>query len=680
MKILTSLSKWILLPALLIAAYSSNAQCPTITCPANIVVNNDPGSCGAVVSFSAPTGNNPCGMISDTFLYTGAIQTFTVPAGVTTVTIVAAGAQGGSVTTTCAATGGRGARMSGDVAVTPGEVLSILVGQQGLTNGSDAGGGGGTFVVRAGNVPLVVAGGGGGATINIGTCGSNRDGLDASITTSGTASGNGMVAGGTAGNGGGASTGSGGGGGGFYTDGVAGTGLANNNGKAYVNGGIGGTGNNNDFGGYGGGGAGWFTGGNGGGGGGYSGGGTSGTQPFTGGGGGGSYNIGTNQVNTEGAQTGNGIAIISYTDPGVISQIAGLTSGSFFPGGTTTQTFIITDYLNNTDTCTFTVTVNDNEDPVPVVLNLPVLTDQCSLTATPPTATDNCGWIITATTSDSLTYDTQGNYTIHWVYDDGNGNLVYSDQDVIIEDTTAPAFTCPSDLDECDGYSSISIAPSGVSDNCGGTVIVTYHLSGATIATGSNDASAEPFNTGTTTVTYVFDDGNGNADSCNFTVTIDPLPAVSFSGLDSFYCDYYAADTLSGMPAGGIFSGPGISGIVFDPGTAGTGTHNILYSYTDGNGCENTESLSVVVDQCAGIRTDQAVSVVSVYPNPSDGSFTIQLSEAAGIEIHNSLGGLVFTQQLEPGNHMVRLSQAKGLYFMRVFSEKGVQKLSLIVE
>ncbi len=247
-----------------------------------------------------------------TFDYTGSLQTFTVPAGVISVTIDARGAQGGSVTTTCAATGGLGARMVGDVAVTPGETLSILVGQQGLTNGSDAGGGGGTYVVRAGNVPLVVAGGGGGATNNITSCGANRNGLDATITTSGTASGNGLVAGGVNGNGGGASTGSGGGGGGFLTDGVAGTGLAGNNGKAYVNGGAGGTGNDNDFGGYGGGGAGWFTGGNGGGGGGYSGGGTSGSQPFTGGGGGGSYNAGTNQVNTAGFQTGNGQVIISW--------------------------------------------------------------------------------------------------------------------------------------------------------------------------------------------------------------------------------------------------------------------------------------------------------------------------------------------------------------------------------
>ena len=105
------------------------------------------------------------------FSYTGSLQTYTVPPGATSIRIVAAGAQGGSVTVSCAASGGLGAQMEGDFAVTPGEVLSVLVGQQGLTNGADAGGGGGSFVVRTGNVPLLIAGGGGGATNNIGSCG-----------------------------------------------------------------------------------------------------------------------------------------------------------------------------------------------------------------------------------------------------------------------------------------------------------------------------------------------------------------------------------------------------------------------------------------------------------------------------------------------------------------------------
>ncbi|MBK8329405.1 MAG: T9SS type A sorting domain-containing protein [Bacteroidetes bacterium] len=264
--------------------------------------------------YAETQGGAPGG--SQTFNYTGSIQTFTVPAGVTSITMEARGAQGGSINVNCVASGGLGARMIGDVAVTPGEVISVLVGQQGFTNGADAGGGGGSFVVRTGNIPLVVAGGGGGASNNIGNCGVNLAGGPGLTTLDGGASGSGMVAGGINGNGGGANFGSGGGGGGFFTDGIAGSGLANNNGKSYLNGGIGGTGNNNDFGGYGGGGAGWFTGGNGGGGGGYSGGGTDGNYPtvqFAGGGGGGSYNIGANQSNTAGFQSGNGLVIFTWS-------------------------------------------------------------------------------------------------------------------------------------------------------------------------------------------------------------------------------------------------------------------------------------------------------------------------------------------------------------------------------
>ncbi len=46
---------------------------------------------------------------------------------------------------------------------------------------------------------------------------------------------------------------------------------------------------------------------------------------------------------------------------------------------------------------------------------LPVLTDiigECSATATAPTATDICAGTITGTTSDPLTYSSQGSYVI----------------------------------------------------------------------------------------------------------------------------------------------------------------------------------------------------------------------------------------------------------------------------
>ena len=46
-----------------------------------------------------------------------------------------------------------------------------------------------------------------------------------------------------------------------------------------------------------------------------------------------------------------------------VTQIAGPASGEIFPVGTTTVTFQVEDASGNTATCSFDVTVNDNEAP-----------------------------------------------------------------------------------------------------------------------------------------------------------------------------------------------------------------------------------------------------------------------------------------------------------------------------
>lgn len=194
-----------------------------------------------------------------------------------------------------------------------------------------------------------------------------------------------------------------------------------------MNGGAGGTGNNNDFGGFGGGGAGWFTGGNGGGGGGYSGGGTSGSQPFSGGGGAGSYNVGVNQVNIPGFQTGNGQIRIYYgSNTATITQIAGLPSGSIFPIGVTTNTFVASDGLGNFDTCSFDITVIDNIPPV-LTCASNLTTCDSVVTGIGVTSVDSCSGIASVTyqlsgaTTGSGTGDASGSS-----FNTGTSQVVYT--------------------------------------------------------------------------------------------------------------------------------------------------------------------------------------------------------------------------------------------------------------
>jgi hypothetical protein len=96
------------------------------------------------------------------FDYTGAIQTWTVPAGVTRIFVDVAGAQGGSAGPNI---GGKGGKVSGLLNVAPGDVLQITVGGQSTTN-----------------IALYGFGGNGGSATNYGTSARAGGGLSAIST------------------------------------------------------------------------------------------------------------------------------------------------------------------------------------------------------------------------------------------------------------------------------------------------------------------------------------------------------------------------------------------------------------------------------------------------------------------------------------------------------------------
>jgi hypothetical protein len=106
-----------------------------------------------------------------TFGYTAAEQSYTVPAGVKSVRVSAIGAPGGAGApgpTRPGVVGGLGAQVTGDLAVTPGEVLYVEVGGAG-SDGSASGGGlggwnGGGLGGRSFGGDGSFGGGGGGAS------------------------------------------------------------------------------------------------------------------------------------------------------------------------------------------------------------------------------------------------------------------------------------------------------------------------------------------------------------------------------------------------------------------------------------------------------------------------------------------------------------------------------------
>ena len=248
-----------------------------------------------------------------TLAYTGNYQTYIVPAGKTSLTMEAWGAQGGG------ATGGNGGYVKGILSVTPGETLRVYVGGQGGTatgafnygpggfNGGAVGGssdvsttgygGGGASDVRRGSYALadrIIVGGGGGSMGNLGN-------------TPGTGGAGGQT-GGSGGTGSGGGCGSSGGLGGGATQSAAGSGGASGNECGYA--GEGGSSGTLGVGGKGG--NCWWHG-SGSGGGGYYGGGGSGCPGQNGGGGGSSWisPSASSVTYTSGIRAGNGQVIFS---------------------------------------------------------------------------------------------------------------------------------------------------------------------------------------------------------------------------------------------------------------------------------------------------------------------------------------------------------------------------------
>ena len=250
---------------------------------------------------------------------TNGIQLWTVPTtGI--YTIRAVGAAGGNP-----GTFGRGRDIQTQTVLTRGEVIRILVGQQGIylntANNGQGSGGGGTFVVRGTQTPIIVAGGGGGrgntaAYQYINSNANNQTSGNKGGDGSGTLNGVGGI------DGGGGQNGYGGGGGGLLTNGVD-YGVANGGGVSFISGGVGGGGGSGGYGGPGGfgGGGGASSAGGGAGGGGYSGGGGGYDPTWASGGGGGSY------------------AISTLTDNGAINTGAGSVTITLLATTTTTTLF-----------------------------------------------------------------------------------------------------------------------------------------------------------------------------------------------------------------------------------------------------------------------------------------------------------------------------------------------------
>lgn len=184
--------------------------------------------------------------------------------------------------------------------------------------------------------------------------------------------------------------------------------------------------------------------------------------------------------------------------------------------------------------------------------------------------------------------------------------------------------------------------------------------------------------------TYVVDLTDTNGCTAQWSVTLsDPQPpVVSTSWTTQSTCNYYLPFALNGgLPAGGTWSGNGVSGNNFDPATATLGSNTLTYSYTDSLNCTGSSTAEVIVDECLGMGELNNLEV-SVFPNPAstnvnirveNGTYSLRLLTLSGQEVTNT----AFT-----GNeYQLSLNGlAAGLYHLEISNELQLTRIKLVVE
>lgn len=222
----------------------------------------------------------------------------------------------------------------------------------------------------------------------------------------------------------------------------------------------------------------------------------------------------------------------------------------------------------------------------------------------------------------------------------------------------------------CEGSSSILTATGS-----GGTGTLSY-----TWSTGSQSNTISVAPTTASVYTVNATDANNCPKSATVGVAVNALPSVSLTAASGNVCVNSGSISLTGSPAGGSYSGTNVSGTAFTPATSGTFTPS--YSFTNSTtGCSNTATTAIAVSLCTGIDaiTGQDDAMIYVYPNPTNGIVTAELSAAAEIVVMNAIGQEVMRERLNEGKHILDFSEkVNGIYLIHVKQNSTWQTIKVI--
>lgn len=294
-------------------------------------------------------------------------------------------------------------------------------------------------------------------------------------------------------------------------------------------------------------------------------------------------------------------AVVTYTNAtatdnctGVGTPVCSPSSGSTFPKGTTTVMCTVSDASSNPASCTFTVTVNDTQNPTVtcpanITSTTPGASDPCGVvTYTTPAGSDNCPLgpnPVTCTPASGMCFPV-GMTTVTCTVTDTAGNQGSCTFKITVQNPCT--ITCPANItknndpNQCGAV--VTFAPSTSGGGCG-TVTCT-------------PASGSFFPKGTTTVTCTTTAGP----SCSFTVTVNDTqpPNITCPANVTLGTDPNVCQAVVTYPAPAVSDNcPGVGAPVCTPASGSTfqkGTTTVTCTVKDPSNNMSMCSFTVTVN------------------------------------------------------------------------------------
>jgi hypothetical protein len=325
---------------------------------------------------------------------------------------------------------------------------------------------------------------------------------------------------------------------------------------------------------------------------------------------------------------------------------------SFIPAVTTTYQVIGTNG-NCTNIDTITVAVN----PLPTVNAIASSTSICAGDSVTLSASGNAStytWTNNVQSGVAFLPTTTTTYQLSGT----NGNCTNSDTITVVVNPLPTVNATASSTSICAGDS------------------VTLSVSGnASTYSWTNNVQSGVAFLPTTTTTYQLSGTNGNCtNSDTITVVVNPLPTVLINSFptDTVCLSAGPLNLPTASPLGGVFSGLGVSGSIFDPSIAGVGVHYVRYDYADMNGCVNSDSTLITVDLCTNLGDEIERKGLEIYPNPFSSELMINnlLEENFRVDILSLTGQIMHSQTISSRSNLLHTSSLKsGIYFIRISGE-----------